>query len=229
MALINTASFTEPGLYLLWPDGNRLDLNRTFIASWTEAMLNDPERIPPAVRAATAYHPCSICPERDHATICHAIIPTLPFTGDVDRYMSYDKVTAIYREADIDVISVVETTMQEALKFIVILSLTQYCEVGRKYGAYFQGINPLMQPPDIAAAVFRQVYLAAGGKLADVSSIILTMREELLLVVRCQIERLHLICTNDAFSNAFVSTYNVTELLFAEMEKCLAHHDGRMA
>jgi hypothetical protein len=190
-------------------------------------MLADPARLPPSVRAATAYHPCSICPERENAAICHAIMPTLPFTGDVDRYFSYDNVTAIYRDADNDVISIVDTTMQEALKYIAILSLTQYCEVGRKYGAYFQGINPLMQPPELAAAVYRHVYLAAGGKLADVSAIILTMREELLLVVRCQMERLHLICKNDALLNAFVSTYNVTELLFAEMEKCLSNTGTR--
>lgn len=220
MAMLDSASFTEPGLYLIWPDGNRLALTRTFISSWTEAMLNDPTRIPQEVRAATAYRPCDICPDRDRATICHAIMPVLPFIASVDAYMSYDSVTAVYRETAGGALGVVETTMQEALKFIAILSLTQYCEVGRKYEAYFQRINPLMSPPDIAAAVYPHVYLDACGDVSAVGKIIGTIRDELLLVVRCQMERLLLICTNDAFLNAFVSTYNVTELLFAELERC---------
>lgn len=222
MPWIDSASFAEPGIYLLWPDGNRLALTRRFIESWTETMLNDPLRIPQEVRAATTYKPCDICPERDKATICHAIMPPLPFTGDIDRYMSYDSVTAIYRDEADNVINVVETTMQEALKFIAILSLTQYCEVGKKYGMYFLGVNPLMPPPDIAAAVYRHIFLAAGGDMAQVSKIIQTMRDEILLVTRCQMERLRLICANDAFLNAFVSTYNITELLFDELDSWIS-------
>lgn len=220
MAILESTGFTEPGLYLIWPDGKRLELTRTFISAWTEQMLSDPARIPPSVRAATAYRPCDICPERDRATICHAIMPVLPFTGSVDGYMSYDSVTAAYRETESGPLVVVETTMQEALKFIAILSLTQYCEVGRKYAAFFTGINPLMPPPDIATAVYPQIYLAAGGEVGKVEQILRTIRDEMLLVVRCQMERLRLICTQDAILNAFVSTYNVTELLFAELERC---------
>lgn len=227
MAQIDTTSFAEPGLYLLWPDGKRLELTRTFIALWTEAMLNDPWRIPPSVRAATNYQPCEICPERNKATICHAIMPVLPFAEDIDRYVSFDPVTAIYRENGNDVLCIIETTMQEALKFIAILSLTQYCEVGKKYGKYFQSINPLMTPSDIAAATYRQLFTATGGDIAEVSKIILTMRDELIQVVRCQMQRMQLICMNDAFLNAFVSTYNTTELLFYELEKCLLQQGSR--
>jgi len=229
MAILDTASFTEPGLYLSWSDGNSLALTRTFIASWTEAMLDDPDRIPASVRAATAYRPCDICPERERAAICHAIMPVLPFTASVDAYMSYDSVTAAYRETAGGAIGIVETTMQEALKFIAILSLTQYCEVGRKYGRYFQGINPLMSPPGIAAAIYPQIYMDAGGDVTKVGAIIGTIRDEFLLVVRCQMERLRLICTNDALLNAFVSTYNVIELLFAELENCLSRSGSNIA
>ncbi len=221
MATIDSTEFQESGLYLIWPDGNRLALTRSFISATTEAMLLSPDCIPPTVRAATGYQPCGICPERDHAVICHAIMPTLPFTEGVDRYMSYDQVTAVYREQESNVFCVVDTTMQEALKYISILSLTQYCEVGRKYGGYFKGVNPLMPPPDIAAAVYKNLFLAAGGNLPDVSDILLQMRDELLHVVRCQMNRLRLICAQDAFLNAFVSTYNVTELIFSELQDCL--------
>ncbi len=224
MAILDSTDFSEPGLYLIWPDGNRLALTRPLIEATTESMLKRPDLIPLTVRAAADYQPCDICPERDRATICHAIMTTLPFTMDVDRYMSYDKVTAIYREEKSCVISIMETTMQEALKFVAILSLTHYCEIGKKFGTYFEGVNPLLSTPDVAIAVYKNLFAAAGGRMTTITEIIKQMREELILVVRCQMKRLQLICAKDAFLNAFVTTYTVVELLFVELEKCLQAH-----
>lgn len=222
MTWIDIRQFPEAGLYLLWPDGRRLDLTRARIEACTRAMLDDPTRIPPQVKAATEYQACDICPQRDTAEICHSIMTALPFLEDIDRYMSYDEVVAVYREAGSDVLQVIETTMQEALKFISILSLTHYCEVGRKFGPYFEGVNPLMPPPDLAAAVYRNLFLAVHGDLDQLRSTIETMQSELLQTARCQIARLQLISQRDAFLNAFVATHTSTQLLFDQLRRHLA-------
>lgn len=212
----------EAGLYLLWPDGNRLGLTRAYIDSCTRRMLADPCAIPPSVRAAATYRPCDICPERDRAVICHAIMPVLPFLLEVDRYMSYDRVTAVYREVGSAILNVVETSMQDALKFICILSVTQYCEVGHKYQRYFAGVNPIIPPDDMANAVYRNIFLDLEGDRQRVSATILQMRHDLLHTTRCQMARVRLVSRQDAFANAYVSTYVVIQILFEMMNSC--HH-----
>lgn len=226
-ATMEAVDFTlcaEPGLYLLWPDGNRMGLTRAYIDSCTQRMLADPYSIPLSVRAAAAYRPCDICPERDQAVICHAIMPVLPFLAEVDRYLSYDRVTAVYREEGSDILNVVETTMHEALKFICILSVIQYCEVGHQYQPYFARVNPLMPPDDLAAAVYRNIFLEAQGDRERVAVTILRMREELLHTTRCQMARVKLVCQQDAFLNAYVSTYVVIQILFELLDA--RHLDG---
>lgn len=218
MEKIDFSTFEEPGLYLLWPDGNRLTLTHSYITDCTQQMLDDPDRIPASVRAAAVYAPCDICPERDRAIICHAIKPVLPFLLDVDRYMSYDIVTAVYREVDSDMLTVAETTMQNALRFVCILSLTQYCEVGRKFGRYFARVNPLMPTSDIATAVYQNLFVQAGGDQKVIVSTIQTMGKELLHTTRCQMERVRLVCQQDAFVNAYVGTYTVVQLLLEILE-----------
>ncbi len=219
MEKIDYSTFTEPGLYLLWSDGNRLALTHAYINDCTQRMLDDPACIPAAVRAAAEYAPCDICPERERALICHAIMPVLPFMRDVDRYMSYDRVTAVYRDVDSDMLTLVDTSMQYALKFICMLSLMHYCEVGRKYASYFTGINPLMPAPDIADAVYRNLFVEAGGEKVVIDATIQTMSTELLQTTRCQAERVRLVCRQDAFVNAYVATYTVVQLLFEKLER----------
>jgi len=223
MVKIDFSTFSDPGLYLLWSDGNRLALTLPHIEECTHQMLDDPQRIPASVRAAAVYAPCDICPERDRAIICHAIKPVLPFIRDVDHCMSYDRVTAVYREVDSDMLSVVETSMQDALRFVCLLSLMQYCEVGRQYAGYFAGVNPLLPASDIAAAVYRNLFEEADGDQNVIAATIQTMSKELLHTTRCQAERVRLVCKQDAFVNAYVATYTVVQLLFEKLE----HHRSK--
>lgn len=220
--MIDTALFSEPGLFLVWPDGHRLDLTRARIESHARAMLDDPSRIPANVKAAADYQACDICPQRDTAEICHSIMTALPFMDEIDRYMSYDAVVAVFRGEESDYLHVIETTMQEALKYVSILALTHYCEVGRKYGRYFVGVDPLMPPPTIAAALYRNIYVDALGNMPEIESIIRTMQDEILHTTRCQTKRLRLISKRDAFLNAFVATHTTAELLFMELRRRLA-------
>jgi hypothetical protein len=186
-------------------------------------MLDDPALIPESVREAAFYKPCDVCPQRESVDICHAIMPVLPFLRDLDRYMSYDRVTAVYREVDSDVLAVVDTSMQEALKFICILSVMQYCEIGQKYDGYFRGVNPLIPATSIANSVYRNIFFEANGDDARIAKIIREMRDALMHTTRCQMRRIELVCKHDAFLNAYVSTYVVIQLLFEKIEQ--RYHD----
>ncbi|MDP6470381.1 MAG: hypothetical protein QGH42_00300 [Kiritimatiellia bacterium] len=206
MKALNLAQYDDPGLYLEMPDGERVVLTRALIEEKVQAMLNDPTLLAPEVRAAADYQPCDICPERETAQMCHAIMTTLPFIGEIDRYMSYDHVTAVFREEGEGSLLIRKTTMQGALQYISILSLIHYCEVGQKYSAFFEGVNPLMPQVQIADAVFRNMYLACEGDLSILVETLSTMQEELLQTAKCQVKRLQLISKRDAFLNAFVAT-----------------------
>ncbi len=218
---IDITEFSEAGLYLLLPDGERLVLTRDSIEKTTRRMLDDPRLISPHMRAAVEYKPCDICPARFTAEICHAIMPALQFCDDIDRYMSYDKVTAIYREDEDSPLMVNNTTMTDALQFVTILSLTSYCEVGEEYGRYFVGINPLMPLEKIGREVFLNVYCEAKGDRAKTKQIITTMSENILHTARCQAARLNLISQRDAFINAFVNTELIFQYVHLELIKYL--------
>ncbi len=204
------------------PDGKRLVLTHREIKKSTDAILADRNRLPDSVRSAADYKPCAICPERDRAVICHAIMPTIPFFDDIDHYMSYDKVTAVYREKKSETIIISETTMSEALKFITILSLTDYCEVGHKYLNLYAGINPMMPADKIAKVVFKNILFESHGNIEQVQKIICIMSEEILHTAKCQVKRLNLICNNDAFVNAFVNTDLITNFIQFELKKYMA-------
>lgn len=217
MLNLDTSAFPDPGLYLLLPDGGRLVLTRESIEKTTRAMLDAPDSIPAHVRAATEYKPCDICPERDSAEICHAIMPTLPFFDDIDRYMSYDMVTAVYREGEEEVFVVCKSRMADALQFVTILSLMNYCEVGQQYGLYFEGVNPLMPVDKIGKAVFLNIYLESEGDIDSIQNIINKMAENILHTAKCQTARLNLICKRDAFINAFVNTDLIIQYIKNEL------------
>ena len=229
MQPFDPTQFSEPGLYIVMPDGEKLILTREVIEQRTQDLLDDPQALPEKVRAATEYQPCDICPERETAQICHAILTTLPFQDEIDRYMSYDRVTALFREEDADMLIIRETSMQEALQYISILSLVFYCEVGRKYFKFFKGVNPLMPQLQIADAVFRNMYLACEGNLTILSDTLQVMQSELLQTTQCQVNRLRLISQRDAFLNAFVATQSTTELMLMEIRDRLLGMKGPLA
>jgi len=219
MTQLDTTEYPDPGLYLLYPDGSRLDLTRDHIEALTREILDDPSRIPPHLKAATEYEACAICPERYRAEICHSIMTTLPFMDEIDRHMSYDRVTAVFRSPEDNILHVVETTMQEALKYVTILALVHYCEVGRGYDMYFKGVDPLMPPQEIAAHVYRNIFFDMDGDLRATEAVILKMHEDIQLTTSCQVKRLQLISTRDAFANAFIATFAVIEMLFLELQR----------
>jgi len=220
--MLMPSQFSEPGLYLLFPDGSRMDLTRRRIEGITAKFLSDPRLIPASVKAAAEYTPCSICPERDRARICHAVMPVLPFVEGFEGYLSCDSVTAAYREDEQSPLTVAETSMQKALQFISILSLTKYCEVGISFAPYFSGVNPLMPVEVIADQVFSNMYLHQRGDLAMVEEEAALMQEQTFVITECQVKRLRLISRSDALANAFANTHSVALLIFLSIKERIA-------
>jgi hypothetical protein len=69
--------------------------------------------------------------------------------------------------------------------------------------------------------VFHNLYFDCRGDLGKTRAIIAQMQEEIQVATRCQMDRLRLICRNDAFLNALVNVhstaswldYDLTELM----------------
>jgi len=215
--------FSQPGLYLVFDDGLFLTLTRDFIDGMTRSYLEDPSLLPLSVRTNPDYAPCSICPQKDTALICHAIPTVFPFLDNLDRFLAHDRVLAIFRpeatqaSEDEVVLHVSRTSVQRALQHISILSLTHYCEVGLAYSKHFAGIVPLMDPFAIVERVYANIYRDLGGDLPAINALTARMRDQLDDTVRCQMARLRLICRSDAFLNAFVNTHIITQ--FVSLEK----------
>lgn len=215
--------FREPGLYLLFEDGCVLTLTRDHIERMKKRYLNDPGLLPPSVRQAPRFAPCTICPERDTALICHAIPTVFPFIEEMDRFLSFQKVLAIFRgepkeNACEEILLAAQTTVQRALQYVSILSLLYYCEVGRAYFKYFAGITPFTDPESALERIYLNIHWDLGGNQTAIKALIAKMRRELDITLACQVERLRLFCRSDAFISAFMLTHIITQFLDQDME-----------
>jgi len=211
--------FKEPGLYLLFPDSTRMVVTKEDIDTFASTFLNDPTKVPPNVKKAVDYQACEICPMKNTAVFCHALMPTLPFIDIADKYVSYDEVTAVYKSPHDDLLYVSTTTMQRALQYVSILSLMYYCEVGKKYWDYYYGIIPLMDLDDVIVRIYLNIYRQHKGNKKEIDKIIEAFKSEITVTSKCQVKRLHLICKHDSLANAFVLTQVSSELLSQNMEK----------
>lgn len=232
MQNIDLSLFDDHGLYLR-PEGHDqwFILTRCEIESRMQALLDDPTAIPPEVRAATDYQACNICPERDTATICHAIMTVLPFQKEIDEFLSHQNVLAAYREPPSSDnkqrgLYLRQTTMQQALQYITILSLMFYCEVGKAYYACFENTNPLMPSKALSKVVFANMYLQCKGDRETLETLLEKMTSEILQTAKCQVKRLQLICKHDAFINAIIGTHTTVQLILQNLHDLVEAMDA---
>lgn len=224
MELSDTTEFTQPGLYLQFPNGESLALTSERIEDRARALLSDPAKIPVHVQEAEAFQLCSICPKRGGGDTCHAIRPIMAVWEGFDRYASYDRVTAVYRSGtDGNVVSA-DTTMQHALQYVSVLSLMYYCEVGKQYWRYFYGVHPLMATEDIVVRVYLNMFWACRGDLVRTQALIEAFHEEISTTTRCQMERVRLFCHNDSLLNALTLTQLASEFLTMNVEQIVQQH-----
>jgi len=216
---LRVESLREPGLYLFFDDGTLLPVTRSSIEEWIQRYLADPTLISPACRAAAAYQPCQVCPRRHTGELCHAVPTVFPFLGSLDHYLSFDSVTAVFVEEtglagrSEPVFHVTRTTMQRALQHVAILSLLYYCEIGRAYYPFFEGVVPFMHAEMIAERVYANLYLQLKGNSQAIQETLARMYEDMDSTILCQIERLRLFCVNDVLLNAFANLHVVLQYL----------------
>lgn len=218
---LQLGNYKQKGIYLLFKDLTVLSLTQREIEKISRQFWEDPARIPPEVREAADFKLCPICPEKEKKGICFALHPVLPFLETIDRYASYDNVTAIYKGEDKDLLHISDSTMTSALQYISILSLMYYCRIGRKYWRYYFGINPLMGARETRNRLYLNIYWLYKGNLGEIHKAITTFRNEIRITSENQIKRLGLICKNDAFMNAFVNTHIAADILSLNMEENL--------
>lgn len=213
--------FEKPGLYLIFSDGSKLILTKENIELTVETYWNDTTQIPSRVRKAIEFQRCYFCPLKRIEDMCDAIRPTIPFLEIVDKYVSFDKVTAVYRDDIKDILYISSTTMSQALKYVSILSLMHYCRKGRTYWRYFLGMNPLMQGREIASRLYLNLMFLHNCNMDEINKVISEFKEEIRITSKNQVARMKLVCQNDAFSNAFVNTQIITEILSMNLDKAL--------
>ncbi len=105
------------------------------------------------------------------------------------------------------------TTMQDALKYVSILSLLRDDFVLQKYWKYYFGVIPIMGGKEVATRVYLNMYWLHKGDPGQVKETIKKFGEELKVSTANQVRRLNLVCKNDAFLNAFVNTQLVAQFL----------------
>jgi len=205
--------FEKEGLYLLFSDSTKLELTKENIEKVTDRYWQDPTKIPEDKRKAIEFQKCYFCPHRDREDLCDSIRPVLPFLDIVDKYVSYDEVIAVYKGNEDKLVHVRATTMQDALKYVSILSLLRYNLVLQKYWKYYYGIIPIMSGREVATRVYLNMYWLHKGNHEEIEEMIKRFGEELRISSTNQVRRLNLVCKNDAFMNAFVNTQLVTQIL----------------
>lgn len=221
------SNYEQEGLYLHFEDSSSLVLTSEVIEQNVEKFWGDPTKILPEVKESDEFLRCSICPGRNEAGLCDGLGPILPFLEYVDKYNSFDKVVAIYRGKDKEVLNVATTTMQTALSYVAIQSLFYYCLKSREYWRYYVGVVPLSGLEMTVARIYLNIYWLHKGNEEETGKAISKFQEDLKLTTKNQVKRLNLICNNDAFINAFVGAQVTTEFLSMDIDGILEDQIGK--
>lgn len=212
--------FSNKGLYLAFGDSNIMDLSRNAIDALAEQYWHDPEKLPEQTKGMEDFRACSICPRKDAHDLCQTLKPVLPILANLDSFVSYDMVDAVYRDED-ELLHIARSTMANALQYVSMLGLTEYCATGRKYRKYYDGIIPIAGMEESIKRIYLNIYWLHKGNMPEIKEVIKQFNEEITLITGKVIKRLGLICKSDAFLNAFYNAQVGTELLTLNMEELM--------
>lgn len=215
---IRLSDYPQIGLYLILKDSTRLVLTKENIEKITKEYWSDPDKIPDKVKKAVDFQRCSFCPLKNKDDFCDALRPVLPLLDVVDNFVSYDKVTAVYKSEEKGILHISSTTMQNALRYVSILSLMGHCQIGHKYWKYYMGIVPIQRSGEIVNRLYLNIYWLHKGDQEVINKIISDFYEEITAATKNQVRRLKLICKNDAFLNAFVNTQLISDVLHVDRD-----------
>ncbi len=210
----------DEGLYLIFDDSVILPLTKEKIEKASTEFWLDSACISDSVKQAAEFQRCDFCPLKKIGGLCDAIRPTIPFLDDIDKYLSHNQVTSVYSDGQNN-LTINKTTMQEALKYLSVLSLMYYCRIGRTYWKYFLGITPIMMSKQIAFRLYLNFYYLNDGKPRLVKKALSKFRDQIFITCSNQVKRMNLVCKNDVFVNAFVNTQLITEILSFNFDKAI--------
>ncbi len=213
--------FQQEGLYLIFPDSTRVELTRDNIQLITKQYWDNPQAIPAHTKEAIDFQRCSFCPLKDQFDLCDALRPVLPLLNVMDKYASFEKVIAVYRRTDSSLYHIADTPIQEALRFISILSLMQYCQIGREFWQFYFDIIPLMSGEEIARRIYLNIYWLCKGDQLEVEKTISSFEGRIRITSTNQVKRMNLICKKDAFMNAFANSQAIIILLSMYTDKSI--------
>jgi len=221
--LINLDGYDKEGLYLILTDGGFLDLSKERVRLLADEYWNNPAKLPPHVRQHDVFKTCSVCPFKGQSVFCSAMKPLLPFLEEMDRFNSFDRVTAVYVKKK-GVVKISETNMQTALQYVTNMAVFEYCEDAKQYLMYFKGIEPLMDMKETLSRLFMNIYWINGGNWQKAQAVIEEMRYAITVTSKNCVERLNLMCNSDAFVNAYVKTHILAEMLRMNIDETLGEY-----
>ncbi|MDJ0766215.1 MAG: hypothetical protein QNJ97_24750 [Myxococcota bacterium] len=216
------SDFQQEGLYLFFSDAHYISITEVEISKFFAETKTHPSLIPKEVIHSHDLELCDHCPNKSKPNaFCGMLKPILPFLKDIDRYMSYDNVTAVYKQENPNLISISETTLQEALKYVSILSLVQYCKTNKRYWKYFYGITPLLELETVIAKTYLNLFWHCQGDQEQMKRVIAVFVRDIGDSSKFLLNRLRAICSNDAFINAIANTQVSTEILSMDVSHVL--------
>ena len=213
------SSCQAEGLYLYFGQ-HRIALTKEYIERTAQDYWQDHTKLPEQVKTATEFQRCDSCPLNETGGICDSIRPIFPLIEYLDEYKSFEKVTAVYSDGR-GIQRVAHTTLQQAMRFVSLMSLIQFCQTGKTYAKFFAGIMPLASAEEIAARLYLNAYYICGGNRSKATVLLGEMKKTLRDAVKNQVQRLNLICKNDVLVNAFVNTHIIVEIASADFHKTL--------
>ncbi|MFH1653373.1 MAG: hypothetical protein ABIE74_04880 [Pseudomonadota bacterium] len=216
----NMNDFKEDGLYLLTKD-KRLEFTNTKIKGLADEFWNNSAKLSADIKEATEFKRCDFCPLNETGNMCDAIRPTLPLIDQLGGYNSFDQVTAIYKEVGKKELHIADTDMQNALRYISILSLTQYCQKAKMFYRYFKGVIPIMDSDDVAKQIYMNIYWINRGEEKLIQSELDKFKKVLFITTQNQNNRLDIIMKEDSLKNAFAIVHIVSELLSMNAENLI--------
>jgi hypothetical protein len=205
--------YGQIGLYLLLQDSTRLVLTRENIEKVSTEYWANPDKIPPDVREAGEFQRCSFCPSKKQEDFCDALRPILPLLDVVDKYVSYDRVVAIYKPDEKGMLHISRTSMAEGLRYVCMLSLMNYCQSGRKYWKYYFGIIPIVGVIEFTNRLYLNILWLHEGDKEKIDMAVSEFYEHITNATTNQLARLKLICKHDAFLNAFIGVQSISQIL----------------
>ncbi|MBU1726247.1 MAG: hypothetical protein KJ880_01260 [Candidatus Omnitrophica bacterium] len=220
---IKTDAYKREGMYLHLADGDFFDFSRENIQKLADEYWNDPSKLPPRVRENEYFKTCTVCPYKGQDVFCSAMKPLLPFLDKMEKFSSFDRVTAVYVRHE-GLIHVAETAMQDALQYVTNMSIFEYCENAKQFRLYFRSVMPFMGLNEAAAITFLNIYWLNAGDREKVNSAARKMVSDITQTTSSCVKRLNLMCDSDAFMNAYVKTQIFAQVLTLNMNSVLQEY-----